>query len=479
MKKFFTKHLAAAIFCLCALLNAGTLLAQDGECLSGPCAFGGTQFPSGTQTTSSTTFVTVATNIFAGEWQRYSVTTGNTYEWSLCSADGGSASYDSQLSLYNDSNAGLCYSDDLCTGSDAKIRWTATYTGFARTRVNVYNCSTNSTNTTLVWRVVPPPPPNNNCSGATALTSGSPSASGTTNSATQSFAATTCNGFTGTADDDVWYSFTTGGLPTSFTISVTPSGADPIVDAVVHLYSGSCPVSGAGIACADATSGSSAEVITVSSASPNTTYYFRTYSYGTGATSGTFTAAVSSGAFPIELKSFTGKTDGSANMLYWETLTERNVAWHVVERSLDNAKWAEVGRLEGQQESSNLKKYELADHQPLAKAYYRLRSVDLDGSENVSDAILLTRKGAGFGIEAAYPSPTSSALTVQFTALREETVTIRLVDLMGRVVLEQQFEATDGLNEVPLQIGALQTGVYNVTIANELQISAPLRVVKQ
>jgi hypothetical protein len=185
------------------------------------------------------------------------------------------------------------------------------------------------------------------------------------------------------------------------------------------------------------------------------------------------------GVLPLELKSFTGKTDGSTNMLYWETLTERNVAWHVVERSLDNAKWAEVGRLEGQQQSDGSKKYELADHQPLAKAYYRLRSVDLDGSEEVSDAILLTRKGAGFGIEAAYPSPTSSALTVQFTALREETVTIRLVDLMGLTVLEQQFEAADGINEVPLQIAALQAGMYNVTIANELQTSAPLRVVKQ
>jgi hypothetical protein len=448
--------------------------------LSGPCAFGGNQFPSATQSTSSTTFVTVATNIYAGEWQRYSVTTGNTYEWSLCSADGGSASYDSQLSLYNDSNTGLCYSDDLCTGSDAKIQWTATYTGFARTRVNVYNCGTNTTNTTLVWRVVPSAPSNNNCSAATLLTSGSPAASGNTNNATQSFAATACAGFTGTADDDVWYSFTTGGLPTTFTISVTPGGADPISDAVVHLYSGSCPVSGAGIACADATTGTDPEVITVSSATPNTTYRFRVYSYSSSSTdAGTFTAAISSGAFPLELKSFTGKTDGSTNMLYWETLTERNVAWHIVERSLDNAKWAEVGRLEGQQQSDGSKKYELADHQPLAKAYYRLRSVDLDGSEEVSDAILLTRKGAGFGIEAAYPSPTSSALTVQFTALREETVTIRLVDLMGRTVLEQQFEAADGINEVPLQIAALQAGMYNVTIANELQTSAPLRVVKQ
>jgi len=135
-------------------LTCNSVVRAQGECNPTGCAISESQFPSGTFSTTSNTFVSVATNIFAGEWARYSVTSGSTYEWSLCAADGGSASYDSQLTLRTDANPGtpICYSDDYCTGFDAKIRWTATFTGTVRVQVNVFNCGTNSTLTALVWR---------------------------------------------------------------------------------------------------------------------------------------------------------------------------------------------------------------------------------------------------------------------------------------------------------------------------------------
>jgi hypothetical protein len=149
------KYISISIFLIFAF---SMVKSQSGQCLTGGCASGGDQFPSTTQTTTSSTFVTVSTSIYAGEWQRYEVTEGATYEWSLCPDDGGSSSYDSQLTLYNDSNTALCYSDDVC-GTDAKIQWTATYTGYVRTKVNEYNCNTNLTSTTLVWRMSDPGTP--------------------------------------------------------------------------------------------------------------------------------------------------------------------------------------------------------------------------------------------------------------------------------------------------------------------------------
>ena len=146
---------------LLALLPAQQARAQAGQCLGSGCAFGGSQYPTATQTSTSQSFSTVATNIYAGEWARYTVTNGQTYEWSLCSADGGSVSYDAQLTLYNDNStpSQLCYSDDLCDGNRPKIRYTATYTGNVRVLVNQYNCTTNSTNTTVRWRCESCAPP--------------------------------------------------------------------------------------------------------------------------------------------------------------------------------------------------------------------------------------------------------------------------------------------------------------------------------
>ena len=154
IKKGLIGRLALVGFAVC--IAGGLTPASAQECLSGGCA-GGSRYPPGTFTTTSSSFTPVATDIWAGEYAQYNVTVGASYEWSLCSADGGNASYDSQLTLYNNLGFAICYSDDAC-GDDAKIGWTATYTGFAYVQVNQYNCATNTTNTTLRWRQSSPAP---------------------------------------------------------------------------------------------------------------------------------------------------------------------------------------------------------------------------------------------------------------------------------------------------------------------------------
>lgn len=583
---------------------------QAQECLIGGCTLSTTQYPLTTQSTTSSSFVTVSTLIYAGEWQRYNVTSGTTYEWSLCAADGGSASYDSQLTLYQDDGTTiLCYSDDNC-GDDAKIQWTATYTGLARTQVNLYNCLTNSTSTTLVWRqasaplncgtavalscgtpvtsgnlattggiynppstscgfstpgkeklysftstsagtytlqinsvnggtgyidyffktaaggcgstgwtciddfnaagsmtftlaastayyilldaesaastanhtfqITCPPagPPNDACSGATNLTPtagvpinpGGQSSVGATSSGV---AIPTCSGFTSSSALDVWYRFTTdptGGNATA--VVVGTGGFDPIV----QCLSGTCaaPIH---VDCVDGNTANGTETLNLIALSASTTYFLRVYGW-LGST-GTFSISLSGTALPLELASFSGKTESDFNMLQWETLTEKNVQWHMVERSVDGVKWSETGRVEGQRISQAPVKYELEDRTPLTKAYYRLRSVDFDGAENLSASILLTRKSEHFGITAAFPSPAKDWITVQFSSLAEENVTIRLLDITGRVVLEQEYAAENGINEVPVQLADFQSGMYLLNLSNSTSTAAPLGIMKE
>ncbi len=124
----------------------------------------------------------------------------------------------------------------------------------------------------------PQPPANDDCTAAEVL-SVSPnstcttSVSGTTENATQTIGAINCNGFTGDADDDVWYSFVA--TTTSHDITVTPGTID---DIVLDLRSGTC--NGTNITCADNTSGGNAEVINATGLTLGTTYYVRVYSYG-------------------------------------------------------------------------------------------------------------------------------------------------------------------------------------------------------
>lgn len=181
---------------------------------------------------------------------------------------------------------------------------------------------------------------------------------------------------------------------------------------------------------------------------------------------------------PLELKSFTGKIQGTQNTLEWETLTEKNVAWHIVERSADNVHWREVGRRSAAGHSDASLRYALDDNDPLARSYYRLRSVDFDGRTAISHSILLTRPGDAFGISAVYPSPTPGHLTVQYVTENEEDVTVRVVNFTGKIVAEQHAESAKGLNQALLSLDALPAGTYTITVTNGSGMSEAIRVVK-
>lgn len=136
-----------------------------------------------------------------------------------------------------------------------------------------------SANGNITICVAPPPPPaNDNCSGATVLAVGgscTPTA-GITISATQSQPAVACNGFTGNADDDVWYSFTVA-ANTLLDIQVTPTVST--FDPVVQLFTGnSCALTA--VDCADNSLRGGFERVSRTVAPGE--YYVRVYHYGAG-----------------------------------------------------------------------------------------------------------------------------------------------------------------------------------------------------
>lgn len=266
---------------------------SQGQCLGGGCT-GGYQYPSGTLSSNTNSWTTVSTNNWAGEFAVYNVTSGSQYEWSLLAADGGSVSYDAQLTLINNTSlAAICYSNDF-SGNVPKIQWTATFTGTVRVLINQFNCTTNATSTTLVWRCSScgsgSAPANDNCAGATNLTVYGSSCGGSTagnvSGATQSIPSLLCSGFTGDANDDVWYKFTATG--TAHTITVAGSAS---FDAVVDVRSGAC--NGSAYTCADLTGSGGTEVINLTGLTVSAVYYVRVYDYASGTPlSTTFTICV-------------------------------------------------------------------------------------------------------------------------------------------------------------------------------------------
>ncbi len=207
----------------------------------------------------------------------------------------GSASFDAVIDLRSGSCNGTNMScrDTSYSGGTEVLHATGLTIGTTY-YVRVYHWYSSVPSTTTfticITTPVPPPPANNECSGATALTVYGATCGGATTGdvtgATQSLPGITCNSFSGTADDDVWYSF----VATSGSHTITVIGSSGF-DAVVDLRSGSC--TGTNINCADATTGGGTEVVNATGLVPGSTYYVRVYHYSSSMPSTTtFTICV-------------------------------------------------------------------------------------------------------------------------------------------------------------------------------------------
>ncbi|MFN7013163.1 MAG: hypothetical protein ACK4ON_02720, partial [Bacteroidia bacterium] len=125
---------------------------------------------------------------------------------------------------------------------------------------------------------------NDNCSGAIVLNVNTScvNTAGTSVGATQSLV-----GCTGSADDDVWFSFiATNSVQT---ITVTPNGS---MDPVVQLFSGTCG-SLTSLNCVDNGFSGGSETINAVGLIPGQTYYIRVYDYYFSNGGGTFNICVS------------------------------------------------------------------------------------------------------------------------------------------------------------------------------------------
>jgi hypothetical protein len=103
--------------------------------------------------------------------------------------------------------------------------------------INKASASTTGSDNYVIsaWRKANPPA-NDDCSGATSLVIGTPLVSGNTNGATASTNVPAA--FSGTADDDIWYSFV---ATSTFTqVTVAPGSG---YNAVFEVYNSPCPTS--------------------------------------------------------------------------------------------------------------------------------------------------------------------------------------------------------------------------------------------
>lgn len=97
---------------------------------------------------------------------------------------------------------------------------------------------------------------------------------------------------------------------------------------------------------------------------------------------------------PIELLRFDARAAQDGVSVSWSTATEQNSWYFTLSRSNDTEHWSQEAQIQAAGNSQNTIRYQFVDHEPaLGISYYKLESVDIDGSTRfigVASAIMVS-----------------------------------------------------------------------------------------
>jgi hypothetical protein len=188
-----------------------------------------------------------------------------------------------------------------------------------------------------------------------------------------------------------------------------------------------------------------------------------------------------SNPLPVELVAFTGKEQDGQVLLKWETASEQNNDYFLIEHSVDGKTFAAIGEVAGAGTVSTTQYYSFAHRNPAyPDNYYRLKQVDFDGAFEYSDVILV-RLDSELGLQdidfVMYPNPTTQrSVNVRLrSADYSKPVVIEVVSMSGRLMYQETYDALDFNEDITLDFGnRAASGIYIVKL-----IQADKAVVKK
>jgi hypothetical protein len=400
------------------------------------CSNFNSNYPGGTMTTTSSSWQTISTVQYAGEYSFYQVEKDAVYEWTTCQSDGncvagGTCLYVTDVSLWNQGGTTLLKSNTTC-GSQSKINWTATSDATVRFFISGASCSTNTISTTTLWRMVSCPSP---------------------------------QGGTSTPTSSVLYlndvNYTTVSLSSQYGTISYWERKDPGSSTWTNISN------------AGATSFNTGALL-------SGTYKFRAAIVKCGVTAYSSESSVQViNNLPIQLIEFKGVCDNGINKISWVTVSETNNDYFTLEKSNDGINWSILAKVNGIGNSVLLNTYTVIDSKPFDVSYYKLSQTDFNGQSETFNTILikcdvdiLTKN------IIVYPNPTNSVIRLSLSNITDNDLTVKIYDIENKLVKQIYCYIPETINNtVIIKINDLSSGIYFLNVSTENYIKI-IKVIK-
>ncbi|MCB0496758.1 MAG: T9SS type A sorting domain-containing protein [Cyclobacteriaceae bacterium] len=162
---------------------------------------------------------------------------------------------------------------------------------------------------------------------------------------------------------------------------------------------------------------------------------------------------------PIELLYFVGEESGSQIVLKFATAMEENFDYFAIEKAYDGVDFETIGEISGSGNSSSKNEYSYLDTNPEPGLnYYRLRSVDLDGTFEFSETILV-KFTANLQLEVS-PNPSSGRISLRTSLPTTGGLMYNMINQQGMVVIRGELSQFN----TEVDLSGLPKGIYIVRL---------------
>lgn len=173
---------------------------------------------------------------------------------------------------------------------------------------------------------------------------------------------------------------------------------------------------------------------------------------------------------PVEMVDFKAKPLSNTIQLVWQTATERNNVGFEIQRSTDplftesrsnsSSNFTTIGFVKGQGNATKLTDYQFIDENVRLGTtyYYRLRQIDFDGKEMLSKVEAANLDKDGVWDIALEPNPAESTLNVEVLGKINQTVTLDLYSIDGKLILTKNMAQQNA--KIALDLTPLSSGIY-------------------
>jgi hypothetical protein len=168
----------------------------------------------------------------------------------------------------------------------------------------------------------------------------------------------------------------------------------------------------------------------------------------------------------LQLINFSGKIVETTDVLTWRTSNEINNHHFNIMHSKNANSFSEIGQIISTAKDANaITSYSIINEHPTAgHNYYTLQSVSIDGKIiNYSKVIDLYRTLDG-SIVSIYPNPTNDHLNIDFNSANNQNVTIKILDISGRILKQIETTSTKGANNYKIEMSEIANGIYTVQL---------------